>query len=108
MLHRGDESRLHNRDGAQDGLIERGALLTRVLELARRVTGNVAVEASTPFMDAGLESLDAAHFVQLVGSQVQLELSPTLIFEYATPEAVVEHVRSLMRARTTWRTCGSS
>ena len=51
-----------------------------VLDVVQRLTGNNSVTGSTPFMDAGLDSLDATRFVTELSDITHLALSPTLVF----------------------------
>ena len=43
-------------------------------------------------MEMGIDSLSVAHFVATLQKQTGLQLSPTLIFEHSTAEAVAQHL----------------
>lgn len=51
-----------------------------------------------PLMDAGIDSLLAANFVVELQHKTGLQLSPTLLFDHVTAEAVAQHLTELRAA----------
>ncbi len=56
------------------------------------------LEAGRNFMDLGLDSLGAVQVVSRLGSRLNTELYPTLIFEYQTPEELSAYIEELLAA----------
>ena len=50
------------------------------------------IVASTPLMEAGIDSLAATELVHQLREATGLVLSPTLVFECPTPRAIAAHV----------------
>ena len=73
--------------------------LPTVIALARQLTGQ-SIGPLTPLMAGGLDSLSSTHFVAALEALVSMKLSPTLIFEHATPQAVAMHLQRLVQADT--------
>ena len=69
--------------------------LTTVLDIVRSLTAVEHIPPSTPLMELGIDSLAVAHFVATLQKQTGLQLSPTLIFEHSTAEAVAQHLVQL-------------
>ena len=67
-----------------------------VCAVVRSLTARESVPVSTPLMDIGIDSLSAANFVSELSQRTALQLSPTLIFEHSTAEAVAQHVALLL------------
>ena len=64
-----------------------------VLKVLRAVGGSDGViVASTPLMEAGIDSLAATELVHQLREATGLVLSPTLVFECPTPRAIAAHV----------------
>jgi polyketide synthase 7 len=72
-----------------------------VLRAVRELTGDAeaSVTASTPLMEAGIDSLAATELSSRLRAGTGLALSPTLVFEQPTPRAIAAHVRSDSRLR---------
>ena len=69
-----------------------------VLRVVRELTGDGGeVTASTPLMEAGVDSLAATELVNRLRADTGLALSPTLVFEQPTPRAIAAHVLELLR-----------
>lgn len=54
-----------------------------------------SLDESMNFLDMGLNSLDATKTVARIGKELDMELYPTLIFEYQTPEALSRHIEDI-------------
>eukprot|EP00964_Phaeocystis_antarctica_P067990 scaffold41197_cov68-Phaeocystis_antarctica.AAC.1 len=65
-----------------------------VLRALRELTGDAetSVTASTPLMEAGIDSLAATELSSRLRAATGLALSPTLVFEQPTPRAIAAHV----------------
>ena len=63
-----------------------------VLDLARTLSGNPAIELDTPLMSGGIDSLLSIDFISSLSARTTQTLSPTLIFEHATPRAIAYHL----------------
>ena len=48
-------------------------------------------------MDVGLDSLGATHLANQMEEHIGMELSPTVIFEYSTVEALAGHLHALVK-----------
>ena len=86
------------------------ALHDAVLRTVHGLTGPAGVGLDTPLMDAGIDSLTAANFVSELSQRTALQLSPTLIFEHSTAEAVAQHLMQLLGGngvRTQFETLGA-
>lgn len=53
------------------------------------------LETGTNFMELGLDSLGAVQVVSKLGTRLNTELYPTLIFEYQTPAELAAHIEEL-------------
>jgi len=47
------------------------------------------------FLELGLDSLGAVKVMEMLGSNLGMELYPTLIFEYQTPESLAEYIEKV-------------
>jgi polyketide synthase 12 len=65
-----------------------------VLRAVRELTGDAeaSVTASTPLVEAGIDSLAATELSSRLRAATGLALSPTLVFEQPTPRAIAAHV----------------
>ena len=66
--------------------------LATVLDIVRSLTAVEQISPSTPLMKLGIDSLSVAHFVASLQKKTGLQLSPTLIFEHSTADAVAQHL----------------
>ena len=55
-----------------------------------------AVPHTLPLMQAGLDSLTSLELRGELSSALSIELSPTLVFDYPTVEAMSEHLVALL------------
>lgn len=69
-------------------------LLSVVLDQVRTLTQNADLSAATPLMDAGLNSLSATKLALVLEQQTGVVLSPTLIFQYPTANAIATHLQA--------------
>ena len=74
---------------------QRRPTLDLVIQLARKHSGS-DIGPSTPLMDGGLDSITSTHFVGSLQAHTSLPISPTLIFEHSTPEAIASHLAELV------------
>ena len=57
---------------------------------------NQALDTHTPLMELGLDSLAATQLVRELSTKLQVELSPTLLFDHPTVDAINDHLIGLM------------
>merc|ERR1719282_2260450 len=50
------------------------------------------LETDSPFMEAGMDSLSSVQLMTEVSKEFQLSLSPSLIFDFPTVRAMVDHL----------------
>ncbi|QWU17696.1 Acyl transferase domain-containing protein [Paenibacillus sophorae] len=55
-----------------------------------------SLEVGMNFMELGLDSVGATKVIAELGSRLNTELYPTLIFEYQTPEALSAHIEEIL------------
>jgi len=55
------------------------------------------IDAKAPFSRYGLDSVAAVTMVGDLEQELGIELSPTLPYEYPTPEALAQHLAGLAR-----------
>ena len=67
-----------------------------VLRVVREVTGD-AVTASTPLMEAGVDSLGATELASRLRSATELDVSATVMFDYPTPRDIAAHMLEQLR-----------
>lgn len=72
-----------------------GSLLI-VTQILTRMSSLDIISPSKPLMHVGIDSLSATHFVSELEQETGLSLSPTLVFEHSTAEAVAQHLDQLM------------
>ena len=72
-------------------------LTAGVLDVVHRLTGKANIAALEPLMDVGLNSLGATHLASQLEQQTGVQLSPTLVFEYSTANAVAAHLFASLR-----------
>ena len=66
---------------------------TKVLELAAAVVADGdGVAQDVPFMEAGIDSLGSVQFVTDVSREFSLQLPPSVIFDYPTGRALIDHL----------------
>jgi polyene macrolide polyketide synthase len=68
-----------------------------VLSVARELSGaaDAALDAETPLMEVGVDSLAATELSSRLRSLTGVALSPTLVFEHPTARAVAAHLIEL-------------
>ena len=47
-----------------------------------------AVEDNTPLLSAGLDSIAATEFAQILSNEIKLELGPTMLFDHPTLNSI--------------------
>ena len=67
-----------------------------------------AVDADTPAMDAGIDSLAATGLLASLSEQTSLLLSATLLFEHPTPRALALHIKHLVCGAPSGAVSGSA
>ena len=72
--------------------LSRSDILNHILAYVNNQTLNKIVTKDTPLMDAGLDSLFAMQLCEELSQLTSLDLSPTLIFEYSTADALASFV----------------
>ena len=70
--------------------------LATVIDVVRSLTAAEQVSPTTPLSQVGIDSVKVAHFVSSLQKKTGLELSPTLIYEHSTAEAVAQHLVQLL------------
>ena len=89
----GDTSKLLGKLAALAPVERASFVEAQVLEVVRLVgDANADISASTPLMDAGIDSLAATELSSRVESLTELPLSPTIMFEYPTARAIAAHI----------------
>ena len=71
-------------------------VLPQVAAVAHTILG-APVEASTPLMSAGLDSLSSVEFKNSLESNLGLQLPSTLVFDYPSVNAIAQHVGSILQ-----------
>ena len=56
--------------------------------------------ADAPFMSAGLDSISGTEFTNTLAQQFEVELPPTLLFDYPTIESMAGFIAETMPTRT--------
>jgi acyl carrier protein len=72
-------------------------LATKVLDAVRALTGSEKITQEMPLMDIGVDSLAATHLANQMEELIGMELSPTVIFEYSTVDALAGHLHALVK-----------
>ena len=67
-------------------------ILEIVADLARASGLSISVEATTPLMEAGVTSLLAIALAGKLSRELDLRLSPVVVFEHPTPRALAAHI----------------
>lgn len=75
-------------------------LTLTVIQAVCDLTGKSDVAASAPLMDVGLDSLAATHLATHLHEQTGIELSPTVVFEYSSADAIAAHLFASLGARS--------
>ena len=72
----------------------RAAAEAAVMRIVRELTGAPAASltAETPLMEAGVNSLAATRLATQLRAHTGVALSPTLVFQFPTPRAIVSHL----------------
>ncbi|WP_148296454.1 SDR family NAD(P)-dependent oxidoreductase, partial [Alkalihalobacillus hemicellulosilyticus] len=50
------------------------------------------IDTSANFEELGIDSINAVKFIETLNNNLQLELNPTLLFEYQTPEQFIQYL----------------
>ncbi|RCX09585.1 acyl transferase domain-containing protein [Anaerobacterium chartisolvens] len=58
------------------------------------------LDTSANFMEIGIDSIKATKVISSIGNALDMELYPTLIFEYQTPEALAEYIQEALLQST--------
>ncbi|RLK61275.1 acyl transferase domain-containing protein [Actinokineospora cianjurensis] len=74
------------------------ALLTTVRAEITAVLGHTSADTGRPFKEMGFDSLTAVEFRNRLNTATGFRLPATAIFDYPTPAALVDHLRSLLPA----------
>jgi len=65
----------------------------KITELTKDlVASEEALEPDMPFMEAGMDSLSSVQLMTEMGKEFQMSMSPSLVFDYPTINALVAHV----------------
>mmetsp|Transcript_112879 Transcript_112879/g.319298 ORF Transcript_112879/g.319298 Transcript_112879/m.319298 type:complete len:788 (-) Transcript_112879:76-2439(-) len=73
--------------------LDASTVKAKVMDLVRNAIGlDDEVEADSALMDAGMDSLSATDFTGQVAREFKLGTSPSLVFDYPTVRAIVDHL----------------
>ncbi|MEU7631248.1 SDR family NAD(P)-dependent oxidoreductase [Nocardia sp. NPDC049220] len=78
-------------------------LVELVREAAARAHGNIAAEAiaiDRAFWDSGLGSIAGVGLANLLSDALDVPIEASVVFEYPTPRALAEYLRSILTAAT--------
>ena len=84
-----------NKNVSKIGSLVRDEVMATVLELLGEDTGEDTgdvLDPTEPLMEAGLDSLAATQLVRSLSDSLEVELSPTVLFDHPTVDALVAHV----------------
>merc|ERR1712176_1709346 len=69
------------------------AVRAKVSDLVKNVlTDDDELEADSPFMEAGIDSLGSVQLVTDVGKAFQMPLAPSVVFDFPTVSLLADHL----------------
>ena len=81
------------RDFVEDvGLLQTVVLERAVSTIVRELTDRTDVDAATPLMDAGIDSLAATELGGRLRDMSGVEITATAMFDHPTPRALASHL----------------
>lgn len=67
-------------------------MLAHVARAVRCTLNLDSVELDTPMVDLGIDSFSVVHFVEQLSQQTRLEISPSIIFQHPTVQAIASYL----------------
>ena len=71
-------------------------VITRVVRLLLSVDADQEIDADAPLMEMGLDSLASTELVQQLSQELDVQLPPTLLFDYPTVNELRDHLARLV------------
>ncbi|MCK0471186.1 type I polyketide synthase [Halalkalibacter sp. APA_J-10(15)] len=97
VIHVFEEQLTANRVESQTRLLHpmnEGELRSIVYQLISTISSLPVeqIDTSANFEELGIDSINAVKFVETLNNNLQLELNPTLLFEYQTPQQFIQYL----------------